>query len=71
MKNFLLTTEDYSIGFKDFGDFSLGILFMYYVRPDSHWLNSQSTVNMDILKRFNAAGLEFAFPTKTIFKKDI
>ena len=66
-----ILTEDCSIGFKDFGDFSLGILFIYYVKPEAHWLDSQNSINMQILKRFNDAGLEFAFPTQTIFKKEM
>ena len=28
-------------------------------------------INKEILKRFNEAGLEFAFPTQTILKKEI
>ena len=63
--------EDCSAGFKDFGDFSLGILFIYYVKPDAHWLDSQNTISKEILKRFNAEGLDFAFPTQTILKKEI
>ncbi len=59
------------VGFKDFGDFSLGILFIYFIKPESHWLNSQHIINKEILKRFNEAGLEFAFPTQTILKKEI
>jgi len=66
-----LVTDNYSVGFKDFGDFSLGILFIYYVKPDAHWLDAPSTINMEILKRFNAEGLEFAFPTQTIYKKEL
>ncbi len=31
-------TNDYAAGFNGFGDFSPNILFMYYVRPESHWL---------------------------------
>lgn len=63
--------EDCSAGFKDFGDFSLGVLFIYYVKPDAHWLDSQNTISKEILKRFNAEGLDFAFPTQTILKKEI
>ncbi len=64
-------TNDYSAGFNGFGDFSLNILFMYYVKPESHWLNTQTLVNKEVLRRFNEEGLEFAFPTQTIFKKEI
>ena len=63
--------EDCSAGFKDFGDFSLGILFIYYVKPEAHWLDSQNTISKEVLKRFNAEGLDFAFPTQTILKKEI
>ena len=64
-------TDDYAAGFNGFGDFSLNILFIYYVKPESHWLGTQTLVNKEILRRFNKEGLEFAFPTQTILKKDI
>ena len=64
-------TNDYAAGFNGFGDFSLNILFMYYVKPESHWLDIQTLVNKEVLRRFNEEGLEFAFPTQTIFKKEI
>lgn len=63
-------TDDYFAGFNGFGDFSLNILFMYYVKPESHWLNTQTIVNKEILKRFNAEKLDFAFPTQTIIKQE-
>jgi MscS family membrane protein len=62
---------DCAVGFKDFGDFSLGILFLYYIKPDAHWLDSQNTISKDVLKRFNEAGLDFAFPTQTLLNKEI
>lgn len=52
--------------FDSFGDFSLNILFIYYIKKDEDVLNIQSSVNFAILKAFNAAGLDFAFPTQTI-----
>ena len=71
VKNQDAITDDYAAGFNGFGDFSLNILFMYYVRSESHWLNTQTLVNKEVLKRFNEEGLEFAFPTQTIFKKEV
>ena len=71
VKNQDAITDDFAAGFNGFGDFSLNILFMYYVRPESHWLNTQTLVNKEVLKRFKEEGLEFAFPTHTIFKKEI
>ena len=58
-------------GFNGFGDFSLNILFIYYVKPESHWLDTQTLVNKEVLRRFNEEGLEFAFSTQTILKKEI
>jgi MscS family membrane protein len=63
--------KDCAVGFKDFGDFSLGILFLYYIKPEAHWLDSQNTISKEVLKRFNAAGLDFAFPTQTLLNKEI
>lgn len=63
--------ENCAVGFKDFGDFSLGIYFLYYIKPEAHWLDSQNVICKEVLKRFNAAGLDFAFPTQTLFNKEI
>ena len=61
------TIEDnhYAV-FESFGDFSLNILFIYYVKKDQDVLNIPGHINFEILKAFNAAGLDFAFPTQTI-----
>ncbi len=63
--------DDFAAGFNGFGDFSLNILFIYYVKPEGHWLDTQTLVNKEILRRFNKEGLEFAFPTQTLYKKEI
>lgn len=63
--------EDHLISFNNFGDFSLGILFIYYIKPGADIFKTQSEMNLEILKRFNSKGLEFAFPTQTIFKKEL
>ncbi len=58
--------ENPIISFNAFGDFSLGILFIYYILSGEDNLVVQSEINMEILKQFNANGLDFAFPTQTI-----
>ena len=63
--------DDFAAGFNGFGDFSLNILFIYYVKPEGHWLDTQTLVNKEIPRRFNKEGLEFAFPTQTLYKKEI
>ncbi|MCO6500905.1 MAG: mechanosensitive ion channel family protein [Vicingus serpentipes] len=61
--------EDILVSFNSFGDFSLGILFVYYIKKESDILNTQTAMNLEILKQFNANGLEMAFPTQTIYTK--
>ncbi len=53
-------------GFSGFGDFSLNILFIYYIKADSDYLGVQNDINFEILKKFAEHGLDFAFPTQTI-----
>ncbi|MFW6311756.1 MAG: mechanosensitive ion channel family protein [Nanoarchaeota archaeon] len=61
--------EKILMSFNNFGDFSLGILFIYYIKKSADILCTQTDMNMDILKEFNKNKLEFAFPTQTIFSK--
>jgi MscS family membrane protein len=65
-ENLELIEESTPLGFNSFGDFSLGILFIYYIKKDSDILGTQTKINLEILKRFNKAKLGFAFPTQTI-----
>jgi MscS family membrane protein len=62
---------DPTIWFESFGDFSLNIKMLYYVKKEGHWANDPSAVNLEALKRFNAAGLDFAFPTQTLLTPDV
>ncbi len=52
--------------FNAFGDFAMNILFIYYILPGNDILQTQTDINLRILKDFTAAGLDFAFPTQTI-----
>lgn len=52
--------------FDSFGDFSLNIKFIFYIKKGQDNFAVNSNIKMEILERFNAAGLEFAFPTQTI-----
>src|SRR5690606_8491094 len=62
-------TDEVLVSFNAWGDFSMGILFIYYIKSGSDILVTQSEINMAILKQFNEAGLEFAYPTQTIYRK--
>lgn len=55
--------------FKEFGDFAIIFETIYYVLdPDfSIYLDVHQKINMDIFRRFSAEGIEFAYPTQTIY----
>ena len=57
--------------FNAFGDFAMNILFIYYIKPGSDILETTTDINMAILTEFNQAGLDFAFPTQTLYTKTL
>ncbi len=54
--------------FNDFTDSALNLSVIYWYHPADWWPYNDFSqrLNMEILQRFNAAGIEFAFPTQTI-----
>ncbi len=63
--------EEHHVGFNDFGASALGIIFIYYIRKGADILGAQTAVNMEIKRRFEANGLEMAFPTQTVYTKQL
>ena len=63
------TEDDVLVSFNSWGDSAMGILFIYYIKPSADILNVQTDINMEILKQFNSAGLDFAYPTQTVYRK--
>ena len=59
--------KDIVVAFTDFTDFSLVITFVYFIRRDADVMETPSQVNTEILRAFNAAGLQFAYPTQTVY----
>ncbi len=57
--------------FSDFNDWSLNIYMSYWVKPADYWLYHQvnEQVNFEIMKRFEAEQIEFAFPSQTLYVK--
>jgi MscS family membrane protein len=53
--------------FSEFGDFALIITYIYYIKKNMDIRESTSKVNFEILNDFNNAGLNFAFPTQTVY----
>lgn len=60
------TDENVIVGFNAFGDFALGITLIYYITKGADIMGVQTAVNLAILERFTAEGLDMAFPTQTI-----
>jgi small-conductance mechanosensitive channel len=54
--------------FKRFADYSLELELVYWVlSPDyTAYMDVQQAINFGIMRRFEAAGLDFAFPTRTL-----
>ena len=54
--------------FDEMASHSLNIKCFYWYHPPDYWKYMEFTesVNMEILKRFNDEGIDFAFPTQTI-----
>lgn len=61
------TENEALLSFNAFGDFSLGIFFAYYIKSGEDILQTQTDINLEILAKFNEKGLEFAFPTQTLY----
>jgi len=57
--------------FSDFNAASLNILVYYWFTPPDWWeyLTFTHEFNMELLRRFNDEGIEFAFPTQTLYVK--
>jgi MscS family membrane protein len=55
--------------FNDLNADSLNILVIYWYHPPENWdyLEHATWINEQIIERFNAEGIDFAFPTQTIY----
>jgi MscS family membrane protein len=55
--------------FSDLNADSLNLLVVYWFHPPDQWLDLgfAHRVNMQIMERFNAEGIDFAFPSQTLY----
>lgn len=67
-ENDTIVESNCDISFNNFGAYSLNILFIYYIKKGADIFQTPTVINLEILKRFEAAGLEMAFPTQTIIQ---
>jgi len=69
----IINKEDYTrldrVHFKEYGDFSLNFEVVYFVtQPDYNlYMDVQERINHEIFRQFGEEGIEFAYPTQTIF----
>lgn len=54
--------------FQEFGDFSLIFEVVYFVEEPDYmvYMDTQQAINLEIMRYFQEAGIEFAYPTQTV-----
>lgn len=62
-----VSEKDIAVNFLEFGDSALVITFVYFIEKKGDIKETTSNVNMEILSAFNDAGLNFAFPSQTVY----
>jgi len=55
--------------FKEYGDFALVFEIVYYVLSQDYnvYMDVQQRMNLELYERFDKEGIEFAYPTQTVF----
>lgn len=55
--------------FNDFNSSSLNLIALYWYHPPDYWafMAFGERFNQNLLKRFNEEGIDFAFPTQTVY----
>ncbi|MDD4992013.1 MAG: mechanosensitive ion channel family protein [Paludibacter sp.] len=62
-----VSEKEIVVAFTDFTDFSLVITFVYFIKKNADVMETPSQVNSEILRSFNGANLQFAYPTQTVY----
>ncbi len=55
--------------FAQYGNFSLDFEIVYYVLSSDYalYMDKQQTINLDIFRQFQQEGIEFAYPTQSLY----
>lgn len=64
------STKDVLANFTEFADSALVITFIFFIEKKGNNAKVTSDVNMEVLKAFNKAGLNFAFPSQTLYLQE-
>ena len=67
VENVSSNPSDTTAVFTNYADSALVIMYIYLIERQGDILGVTSNMNMEILSSFNKAGLEFAFPTQTVY----
>ncbi|WP_029902602.1 mechanosensitive ion channel family protein [Prevotella sp. 10(H)] len=62
-----ISPDNVVVNFSDYTDSALVITFIYFIQKEGDIGKATSDVNMEVLTSFNNAGLNFAFPSQTIY----
>jgi|APTNR8051073442_1049403.scaffolds.fasta_scaffold02051_10 MscS family membrane protein len=65
-----LLEEERLVSFTTFKDFALGIVFIYHIRRGADIFATQNVIHIELMRRFAAAGLLFAYPTQVAIQVD-
>lgn len=63
--------DEHFVWFEGFGDFSLNVSLIYFIKAGEDLFQVPNELNLSILEKFNATGLEFAFPTQTVYHQSL
>lgn len=57
------------VHFKSLGDFSLDFEAVFYMTVPAYavYMDTQQAINLALMRRFESLGVEFAYPTQTVF----
>ncbi len=58
--------EEIVCGLSSFAESSLRLTFVFYIKKGASYLGTIDAVNRAVLARFEAEGIEFAFPTRVV-----
>lgn len=61
--------DEIIVSFNEFKASELNLLYIYYIKKESDINEIKNQINIEILRQFNDAGLQFAFPTLTVHSK--
>jgi MscS family membrane protein len=60
-------SKEIIVSFTDFTDFALIITYVYFIKRNADVMETPSQVNLEILRSFNVAEIQFAYPTQTVY----